>query len=113
MIKLLQRLAITGLALILCPQASATADDVQHLVNKVEQQVQLISQAGILPTSLEIEVITGDIVNNEVLTTDLTVDQASQKYQLVPTLQRYIQIKAAARDLVTNGSGNGAGIEPG
>ncbi len=107
-------LALLGLALTI-PQVSADANDRAALNNRVDQHVQQITAMGLLPTALEIEVITGDIIDNEVVSTELTVDQAINKYELVPALARYIAIKEASRalpDIVTNGSGDGNGDEP-
>lgn len=113
MINRLKYLPLTGLMVIISAQANATDQDVKTLNTKVDHKVELITQTGILPTTSEIEVLTGDIVDNEVETTALTVTQATEKYQLVPALQRYIEIKEAARIvIVAEGSGGGGGNEP-
>ena len=86
-------LLLTGLT----ANVSATEADVIQLNERVAASVQQLSAVGLLPTSLEIEVITGDIINGEVKAGDITVEQAVEKYELTPTLVRYIQIKAAGR----------------
>jgi hypothetical protein len=91
--------------------AIAADTDVAKLSEKVDNQVTAIEATGFLPTATEIEVIAGDIVNKEIQTTDLTVEQAVEKYQLTPTLQRYITIKKAQADIAAK-PGNGGGLEP-
>jgi hypothetical protein len=86
-------LLLTGLT----ANVSATEADVTQLNERVAARIQHLSAVGLLPTALEIEVITGDIVNSEVKSGDITVEQAVEKYELTPTLARYIQLKAAGR----------------
>jgi hypothetical protein len=77
----------------------AADNDADLLEQRVNQRVQKIEQTGFLPTSVEIEAIAGDIVDEEVKTTDLTAAQAAEKYQLTPTLTRYIKIKETSREI--------------
>jgi hypothetical protein len=76
---------------------NAAQVDVNVLNEKVQLKVQQLDELGLLPSSLEIEVVTGDIVDKEVELTELTVEQAIEKYELTPTLERYILIKEAGR----------------
>jgi hypothetical protein len=94
-----------GLMLAVTTQANADENDIAVLNAKVDQQIQQIEQAGLLPTSIEIETIKGDIVDIEVETTDTTVDEAAVKYELTPTLERYIKLKEAGRTQFSHGGG--------
>jgi hypothetical protein len=104
------KISMISLSLAMATSVNAADVDVIQLNEKVNQKVDQIAQTGLLPTSTEIEMITGDIVDHEVQATDLTVDEAVEKYQLTPTLERYIKIKKAQADLAAKSGG--AGEEP-
>jgi hypothetical protein len=89
---------VLGLTFAMLGQAVADENDIVRLNAKVGQKVQKIEEMGILPTSQEVETITGDIVDAEVETTGTTVEQATLKYGLTPTLIRYIKLKEAGRN---------------
>jgi len=89
----------------------AAAADVALLDEKIEMRIQQLQAVGFLATSLEVETIAGDIVDEEVSSTDMTVAQAVETYQLTPTLERYLQKKAAGRLIVQSGAG-GVAIPP-
>ena len=91
------KLLLAGLPLLIASSSYANEQDVAELDAKVNEKVQQIEQTGLLPTSTEIEVIMGDIIDNEVQNGNLTIEQAIEKYQLTPTLERYIKIKDAGR----------------
>lgn len=104
---------ITKLSIALCSLGmssivSAGEADVMQLDEKVNRKADAIAQTGLLPTATEMEVIKGDIVFDEMQKTGLTAEQAVKKYELTPTLERYIKIKHAQAAL----SGNGGGNEP-
>ncbi len=105
----MKNLTIALALLLLSGSVFATPADVAALDAKVALKVEQITDAGLIPTSIEIEVITGDIVYNEVETTEITVTQAVEKYQIVPEIARYVEIKAAAGIYVPNTSN---GIHP-
>lgn len=83
----------------------AAQADVALLDEKIAMRVQQLQTVGFLATSLEVESIAGDIVDEEVSSTDMTVEQAVEAYQLTPTLERYLQKKAAGRLIVQSGVG--------
>lgn len=89
-IALLLSIAVTG-------YASAGENDIAQLNAAVNEKVEQIENVGMLPTSLEIETITGDIVYGEIQSTDITIEQATSKYELTPTLERYITLKDAVQ----------------
>jgi uncharacterized alpha/beta hydrolase family protein len=92
--------------------ANAADTDVNQLNQRVDQKVAQIEETGFLPTSTEIEVIAGDIVSEEVTSGEITVDQAVEKYQLTPTLERYIKIKKVQEDIADANKSAGGGREP-
>jgi hypothetical protein len=99
-------------------QARADDHDAVLLSAEVSEQVELISRSGLLPTTLEIEVITGDVVTQQLLGSDIAVDgmtaaieQAIVQYQLTPTVARYVKIKVA-RLTAQNYASGGHGQEP-
>ena len=91
---------------------SAAEADVEQLNERVDQKVAQIEATGLLPTTTEIEVITGDIVSDEVTSGAVTVEQAVEKYQLTPTLERYIKIKKVQEDIAVANKSSGSGREP-
>lgn len=95
-VALLLSIAVTG-------YTSAGEIDIAQLNAAVNEKVAQIENLGILPTSLEIETIIGDIVDEEIKTTDITVKQAVLKYQLTPNLARYIKLKKAGRTQFSHG----------
>jgi hypothetical protein len=97
--KKINKILMAGLPLLLVGGVQASDSDVTALDTKVNEKVTQIEETGLLPTSVEIEVIMGDIVVQEVQETDLTTDEAINKYQLTPTLERYIKIKEASQVL--------------
>lgn len=107
--KKIVRLSLVALAMT--NTAYATDADVAQLNADVNQKVEKIAETGILPTSIEIEAITGDMVFAKVKATELTVEKAVEKYELTPTLERYIKIKKAQADLAEK-EGSGGGEEP-
>ncbi|NQZ09218.1 MAG: hypothetical protein HRT35_18830 [Algicola sp.] len=114
-----QIVKLSLVALVIANSANATDADVAQLNADVNQKVEQIAQTGILPTSIEIEAITGDMVFAKVKSTELTVEKAVEKYELTPTLERYVKIKKAQADLAAAekaeedaNKSNGAGEEP-
>jgi Trk K+ transport system NAD-binding subunit len=107
--KRLLKLSLLTISLGLVSTTNATDADVDQLNDKVNLQVELIAETGLLATSIEMEAITGDILATEIINTELTVAQAVEMYQLTPTLERYIKIKKAQADLAKS---NGGGAEP-
>ena len=95
----LNKVLLLGLPLVFSGSVIAADSDVDLLEQKINQRVRLIEDTGFLPTSVEIEAIAGDIVDEEVKLTNLTAEQAAQKYQLTPTLRRYIKIKETSREI--------------
>jgi hypothetical protein len=83
--------------LLTCFTTNATENEVIQLNEKVEIRIQQLQEIGFLPTSLETETIVGDIVNEEVYSTNLTISQAVEKYELTPIIERYLQKKEADR----------------
>jgi hypothetical protein len=87
------KMALLACPLLLSTSVFASESDVTQLENRVAQQVASIEQTGLLPTYIEMEQITVDVVAQEVQNTDLTVNEAINKYKLVPTLARALRIK--------------------
>jgi hypothetical protein len=88
------------MVLFACPLLFSTTvfageADVAQLEGRVAQKVDSIEQSGLLPTYVEVEQITVGVVAQEVQNTDLTVNEAIKKYQLVPTLSRSLRIRVA------------------
>ena len=89
------KMALLACPLLLSTTVIAGEADVTQLESRVAQKVVSIEKTGLLPTYVEIEQITVDVVAQEVQNTDLTVNEAINKYQLVPTLARSLRIKVA------------------
>lgn len=104
--------ALSAFTLMAATPATSSESDINQLNHKIDDRVQKLEQAGLLTTSLEVEVLTADIVNEEVLNGETTVEQAVEKYQLTPTLQRYIKIKQASQIEPQDVAGSGMGMEP-
>ncbi len=89
------KMAFFACPLLLSSTVFAGEADVRALESRVAQQVESIEKTGLLPTYVEVEQITVAVVAKEVHNTDLTVNGAIKKYQLVPTLARALRIKVA------------------
>jgi hypothetical protein len=104
---------IAGLLLSsLTLNVSAAEADVAELDARVSIKVQQLIEVGLLPTSLEIEVLAGDIVDRQIESGEMTVELAVEKYELIPSLERYIKLKETIRLITEEGSGDGSGNEP-
>jgi hypothetical protein len=68
--KRINMILAAGLPLLFAGATYAGDSDVIKLDAKVNEKVALIEQTELLPTSVEIEVIMGDIVDEEVQSTD-------------------------------------------
>ncbi len=77
----------------------ALADDaaVDELEAKVNERVAQLEAAGFLPTYNEIELIKVDMVDEEIVATGISVEEAIAKYELPPVLERLVKIKEAVR----------------
>lgn len=60
------KLGVFSLSLIMAHTVNGADVDVEQLNNKVNQQVEQIAATGLLPTSTEMEVLMGDIVDEEI-----------------------------------------------
>lgn len=99
---------IIGLFLLsLCMSGTAQASDSkkQALQEKVQEKVAIIEQSGLILTAQEVESVESTIVDDEVSSTSLTVDDAVLIYDLSTDQERLLKIKEASRS-------NGGGINP-
>ena len=95
--------------LLLSPLACANQADIAELNSRVSNRVSQIEQLDLLLSTNEIDTLKADMISEEIKTTDLTVEQASEKYQLSSHLTRYIHMKTLD---YSQYSGGGAGLEP-
>lgn len=109
MILLMKIKAITT-AMLFCFTSNVLADenDIARLDSRVNAKIQHLHDIGFFPTSSEIEMTIGDIVNSEIIETGITIENAIDKYSLSPVLARYLEKKQADR-LVDENTQNGVG----
>ncbi|MFT4926683.1 MAG: putative cell wall-binding protein [Phenylobacterium sp.] len=97
------------LMLLLSPLVCADMADIAALDGRVSVRVSQIEQLNLLLNSDEIDTLKADMISEEINTTNLTAEQASEKYQLSSHLTRYIHMKTLNYGLY---SGGGDGLEP-